>query len=67
MKQQKEPISIETAFGRPDALDRAAAKVAQLPICTKTRLKNEHCPWFNKGGCSVPPDLAHYLPDECRY
>lgn len=45
------PISIETAFGDPEAVDKAAANMQQHEFC---RLTGLHCPWFER--CSTDPD-----------
>lgn len=49
-KESYKGIDVETAFGDPESLDKAAAIVGSSPVCEETAL---HCNWYTDGRCTL--------------
>lgn len=45
MRPGEKPLDIEKAFGEPDALEKAAARMALHDWCEKEKM---HCPWLSQ-------------------
>ncbi len=55
------PLDIEMAFGEPDAMEKAAARMKLHDWCDKEKM---HCPWLNR--CQNDPSWICLLHEEER-